>query len=627
MGLLDEALKYWGLGWSIIPLGRDKRPLIPEWSPYQKRRATKDEIEQWWTKWPDANIGIVTGSISGIVVLDADSVEASEHIQKKEMPPTPQVRSGKGTHHYFKHPGGRFPNRVGLVPGLDVRGDGGYVVAPPSIHPTGRQYEWAPFLSPWEVPPDELPPWVLEGCRGNGSGSTGLVKAKNPPGWQYEALRGVSEGQRNQTTAQLAGNYIRRRLSDEEILLLLRGWNQQNRPPLPDGEIVQIVRSVRATHERKNREASPLAFPEVITGLAGDFAQLYSRYLEVPAHFFFMGFLTCLGSVLADRLTLASEVAPQPRLFTLLLGESADDRKSTAISKVTDFFREAAPEAFHLCLGVGSAEGLQEFMRKNGKLLLCFDEFKSFVSKCKIDGSVLLPCVNTLFESNRYESRTKTTDIKLERAFLSLLAASTIRTYENTWSTQFIDIGFNNRLFLVPGGAEKKFSYPLEIPEREKDPLKLRLMELHRHVGGGLKLNMSAEALALYHGWYMNLERSPHAKRLDTYAMRLMSLLSVNDLKREVDEETARKAIALADWQLEVRRLYDPIDAENTIAKMEQKIRRCLRDGPQKEWKLKKAVHYERDGLWAYNTAKTNLERAGELVYDNREERLVLKHR
>jgi putative DNA primase/helicase len=86
MGLLNDALKYWELGWSIIPLGRDKRPLIAEWSPYQKRRATKDEIEQWWSKWPEANIGLVTGSISGVVVLDADSAEANDYIQKWTFP-------------------------------------------------------------------------------------------------------------------------------------------------------------------------------------------------------------------------------------------------------------------------------------------------------------------------------------------------------------------------------------------------------------------------------------------------------------------------------------------------------------------------------------------------------------
>ena len=104
--LLEAALKYLSLGWSVIPLGRNKKPLLPEWTTYQGRLATEQEISQWWGKWTDANIGIVTGAISGLVALDADTEEATEYIQQRGMPPTPQASTGKGTHFYLKHPGG-----------------------------------------------------------------------------------------------------------------------------------------------------------------------------------------------------------------------------------------------------------------------------------------------------------------------------------------------------------------------------------------------------------------------------------------------------------------------------------------------------------------------------------------
>jgi hypothetical protein len=217
----------------------------------------------------------------------------------------------------------------------------------------------------------------------------------------------------------------------------------------------------------RNNEPDPepknLEFPAwVMSGVAGDFATLYSSYLEVPVHFLYITFITCLGSVIADSLTLASEIAPQPRLFVLLLGESADDRKSTALNKVVEFFKSSV-DGFSVCLGVGSAEGLQERLKDNNRLLLCLDEFKQFVSKCKIEASVLLPCINTLFESNHYESRTKKTKIDLNNVYLSMMAASTLDTYENTWSKQFTDIGFNNRLFLVPGSGKRKHSLPAKI--------------------------------------------------------------------------------------------------------------------------------------------------------------------
>jgi hypothetical protein len=375
------------------------------------------------------------------------------------------------------------------------------------------------------------------------------------------------------------------------------------------------------------QDTDNLRFPSIIKGAAGEFAGLYATYLEVPEHFLFMGYLTCLGSCLADRLTLASEIAPQPRLYVILLGESADDRKSTALNKCTDFFREAVVEdGFYVCHGVGSAEGLQKRLQESPRLLLCLDEFRQFVSKCKIEASVLLPCVNTLFESNRYESRTKKTDIHLENAYLSLLAASTTETYERTWSSAFTAIGFNNRLFLVPGSGERKYSFPAKVPDAEKYYQRQRLGGILRHVGSGLELDISSEARELYHQWYMGLERSIHAKRLDTYAMRLMGLLAVNELKSEIDIDVVEMATALADWQLKVRRIHDPIDADNEIARTEEKIRRLLSArGGLNDRDLRRFANVQKHGLWILSTAKKNLQRAGEIRFDRSEKRYFLK--
>lgn len=148
----------------------------------------------------------------------------------------------------------------------------------------------------------------------------------------------------------------------------------------------EVSRIINSETQIFNSEQMPtcrqndLKFPEsVMTGVAGDFANLYSSYLESPKEFFFMAFLTCEGTLLANQLTLDSEITPQPRLYTVLLGESADDRKSTAIKKTVDFFREFYEERFTVCSGVGSAEGLQQILKKteDAGLLLCFDEFNS----------------------------------------------------------------------------------------------------------------------------------------------------------------------------------------------------------------------------------------------------------
>lgn len=356
-----------------------------------------------------------------------------------------------------------------------------------------------------------------------------------------------------------------------------------------------------------------LTFPDIMSGLAGEFADLYSSYMEAPAHFFYIAFLTCIGSFL--NIELASELKTQPRLFVILLGQSADDKKSTAINKTVKFFQDVMTE-FRICLGVGSAEGLQKVLKESSHVLLCLDEFRQLISKCKIEGSVLLPFINTLFESNRYEAQTKTVSIYLDDAHLSLLAASTIQTYERTWDASFTDIGFNNRLFIVPGSGEKKHSFPLEIPELERVLLQKKLDDILQFVGSGLKVNITPEARELYHQWYMNLDRSIHAKRLDTYALRFMMLLTVNEMKKDIDEDIVHKVTQLMDWQLQVRRLHDPIDADSAIAKIEEKIRRILLIGAKSEYELKRGVHVDRTGLWPFIQALKNLSTGKEIAWD-----------
>jgi hypothetical protein len=378
-------------------------------------------------------------------------------------------------------------------------------------------------------------------------------------------------------------------------------------------------------HCTDTQEQDPLAFPEdVMKGLAGDFAKVYSEVMEPPAHFFFLSFLTCLGSVLAGRVTLKSELQPQPRLYTVLLGESADNRKSTAISATVNFFQKALTD-FPVCLGVGSAEGLQKKFATNDNVLLVFDELKSFIGKAKIESSVLLPCVCTLFELNRYESNTKTHELYLEKARLSFLSASTIETYERVWDSTFTDIGMTNRLFIVPGYGNRRFAIPKHIDGKEKAAFTHDLGERLKVITVTPELDLTPEAYKLYEHWYLNLERGVHNKRLDTYAMRFMILFAINTGKRIIDEEIIDDVITLMEWQGRARRRYDPIDADNVIAKVEEKIRRVLSVKPLSDRDLKRAVHYNRIGSWVFQNALRNLSQVKEIAWDKRVKRWGLQ--
>lgn len=148
-GMEGIALSYLSHGWSVIPIRpRTKRPLIA-WEPFQHRLPRAEEVQQWWRLWPNAGVGIVTGAISNLVVLDVDvehgGDKALAELERRNgpLPPTVEAITGSGGRHlYFSYPGRPMSSRVGWAPGIDLRADGGLVVAPPSIHPSGRRYEW-----------------------------------------------------------------------------------------------------------------------------------------------------------------------------------------------------------------------------------------------------------------------------------------------------------------------------------------------------------------------------------------------------------------------------------------------------------------------------------------------------
>jgi hypothetical protein len=156
-------MEYLEAGFSVIPVSRSKKPLI-SWAPFQKALPTELTVKDWWQQWSEANIGLITGRISGLVVFDADSEKAEAYIKDSGgLPVCPQSITGKDRHYFFKHPGFDVRPSVDKELTLDIRGDGGYVIVPPSVHASGCGYEWA--VSLFEVDPPEMRPWQLEYVR------------------------------------------------------------------------------------------------------------------------------------------------------------------------------------------------------------------------------------------------------------------------------------------------------------------------------------------------------------------------------------------------------------------------------------------------------------------------------
>lgn len=246
---VDTAQRYLARGWCVVPLrARDKRPLIA-WEPLQTARPSPQQVADWFSRWPDANIGIVTGEISNLVVLDIDPKhggDASLARLERRYGPLPDtieaITGGGGRHLYFAHPGGWTRNRTGLAQGIDLRGDGGYIVAPPSIHPSGQPYAWALGHSPEESALAALPRWLL-------LPSGGARARRTLADWRQLVHEGVPEGQRNSTIASLAGHLLWHQVDPDVVQELLLAWNRMRcRPPLDDAEVAQVVASIVKLH-------------------------------------------------------------------------------------------------------------------------------------------------------------------------------------------------------------------------------------------------------------------------------------------------------------------------------------------------------------------------------------------
>ena len=215
------------LGFAVFPL--KDRSKIPFAGSNGCKDATSDEaqIGEWWTRFPDANIGIATGG--GLVVVDIDSPEAMAACSGRGLPATVVAATGRGWHYYYRGDGRSL---VGVLPGVDTRGDGGYVVAPPSIHESGRTYAWED--SPEHTALADAPPWLADLSRA-------LPRAE---GGTAALPRDIIAGGRNAALASLAGTVRAREASEAAIFALLRVTNDERcRPPLDEKEVQKIARS------------------------------------------------------------------------------------------------------------------------------------------------------------------------------------------------------------------------------------------------------------------------------------------------------------------------------------------------------------------------------------------------
>jgi Bifunctional DNA primase/polymerase, N-terminal/Primase C terminal 1 (PriCT-1) len=253
MLILKAARAFAEKGLAVFPcLPRDKRPA----TRHGVKDATTDpiEIENWWQQEPNFNIAIATGAVSGVFVIDIDGGDAEAELRKLEarhgeLPATVESITARGRHLFFKCPDTPVRNSAGkIATGIDVRATGGYVIAPPSVHSSGKRYCWSvDSATTFAAAPDWLLAIIAEP-------ETATAAAASE--WRELARNGVREGQRNSSAARLTGYLLRHSIDSLVVLELIQSWNLTRcMPPLEPDEVIAIVDSI-AGRELKRRSAA-----------------------------------------------------------------------------------------------------------------------------------------------------------------------------------------------------------------------------------------------------------------------------------------------------------------------------------------------------------------------------------
>ncbi|MHC4340384.1 MAG: bifunctional DNA primase/polymerase [Planctomycetota bacterium] len=558
-GHLEAALSARRLGLSVIPCDPStKRPLLNSWAVYQEQAPAEVELRTWWTRWPNAAIAVVTGSVSGVVVVDLDdaSPEAAEEIERQFGTTCRVARTPRGgAHFYYRHPGQAIGNKVrlpGFAFAVDLRGDGGYVLAPPSAGYTWERRDTFEALPEFPGLPE-----ADSGARHGGNRTTS---------WG-DLAEGVEEGRRNASLARLAGKMLSDGMRPEWVRLAAHGFGIRCTPPMDRGEIGRTVTSIicreaaaqRADVEDHEPEPVMSEFPtEAFRGTFADFATYMKPVTGASLPHLFAAWWAALSAAIGDRRwgTWSGRVVAV--VYTLCCGPTGD-HKSTAMDRAL----ELLPDTCRRVDGVTSDAGLFDALEEaDGRtLVLHFDELAYLTKMASLSGSTLDAMLNRLWDAPAFldrnlsnRARTGGGARRAERPRVCLLGGTHPDTFWRTISDPTLAIagGFVNRLavFVVERGRSL---------EETAEPDARAGAQLREHLGAMCNLPVSPVGLTddsrrLWREFSrqrerrlaeLPAERAAIAKRVRDHVARLALVYATDNRATMIERDDLEAAVAV----------------------------------------------------------------------------------
>lgn len=595
--LLTFGLEYLARGLSVFPVcgtlahthngkpcaDRGKVPLV-QWKKYQDELISQAELRRLFRRFPDANIGMTTGHLSRVLVVDLDGDVAVKLAQARGYGHGPHSFTGRvgGVHRFF---GFRptAPRNFTRTDGIDFRGEGGYVILPPSRHALGRSYTWGEELLDLDDLP-ELPEWIDDMAR--------LGRVQPAPTTPADEV--IYEPGRNQRLTSIGGSMRRYGATEASILSALLTVNaRQCRPPLDNDEVRRIARSVAsyapepddsphirlaaatpgvpaATHWPEPLEAAAFHGPlgAVVRGIEpyseADPAALLAHAIAVSSAY--------IGSTLHAR---AGDMPHPARFFGAVVGETSKARKGTSAAP----FRHAMVGAdlpVRIASGLSSAEGLvhqirdkvEKFNSKQGayevvdpgvddkRIVIIESELASLLRRMEREGNAISAMLRDAWDTGNLETLVKNNPTRATNAHINIVAHITIEELREYLHPTEVSSGFANRYLwfaarrsrYLPRGGDT----PADVLQSYIEALD-RTREWIESLQGKVQIDWDDTAGATWDAGYEELSTGvlglygQATQRAEAQVLRLAVLYAALDCSRQI--RLAHLHAGLAVWR------------------------------------------------------------------------------
>jgi hypothetical protein len=584
-------------------------------------------------RWMDetsglANIGIATGD--GLIVVDIDAKSGGleslaallEHFG--ELPLTKTVATGGGgKHFYYSYPAGlSIGNKTAILPGIDIRGSGGYVVAPPSVHASGQQYRWE---SPDDQPLAPAPDWLLQmlvtpPVHGSTSPAITATEATKPsrvlqvqplPQDLTNAL-GVPEGQRHSRLCQLVGRHLARGEDPSVVEIHALSWAATCDPPMDKAEVQKTVSTLATKHAASvitvvdnDDDIDRIPLPQVppwpalasaaYHGLAGELVERIAPETEADPVAILFSFLACFGNAVGRNAWYPVEGDRHfTNLFVCLVGDTARGRKGTSLGRTLSLWPDD-DRWKQACIvnGLSSGEGLKwavrdkvevtEPLKEKGqivgyqnvikdpgvadkRLIVVESEFAQVLKVARREGNTLSPVIRQAYDTGTLRTLTRNDPVNATNAHISIIGHITRQELNDHLTETDCANGFANRFLWVSVRRSKMLPDGGRVIDLSQQQKRLRLA-LAQELGSMCR---TPAASALWHRLYpiLTADRAglwgKITGRAEAHTLRLSMIYALLDCSRFIDIPHLEAAYAVWEYAQASAKLVfgeqEPID-------------------------------------------------------------------